>query len=161
MSHSHESINTSRRRFMQAASLSGAAVAVGALTACGKTGASDPKQPASADSGACGEGHSSKSYPCYGTHQAGIVEPHQSFGITCAFDLTARDRSQLGNYFRVLTERIEFLTQGGELKDGDRSLPPAGSGILGKTVPPDGLTVTVSVGSSLFDQRFGLAAQKP
>ena len=60
MSHSHESINTSRRRFMQAASLSGAAVAVGALTACGKTGASDPKQPASADSGACGEGHSSK-----------------------------------------------------------------------------------------------------
>ena len=48
MSHSHESINTSRRRFMQAASLSGAAVAVGALTACGKTGASDPKQPASA-----------------------------------------------------------------------------------------------------------------
>lgn len=161
MSHSHESINTSRRRFMQAASLSGAAVAVGALTACGKTGASDPKQPASADSGACGEGHSSKSYPCYGTHQAGIVEPHQSFGITCAFDLTARDRSQLGNYFRVLTERIEFLTQGGELKDGDRSLPPAGSGILGKTVPPDGLTVTVSVGSSLFDERFGLAAQKP
>ncbi|OSI10333.1 iron uptake transporter deferrochelatase/peroxidase subunit [Neisseria canis] len=105
--------------------------------------------------------HSSERYDCYGTHQAGITTPHQPFAIMCAFDITANGASQLINFFRVLTTRIEFLTQGGELQDGDAKLPPSGSGILGKKVPSDGLTVTVSVGDSLFDKRFGLEAKKP
>ena len=107
------------------------------------------------------ESHSNQSYPCYGTHQAGITTPHQQFGIMAAFDVSAKTPKQLETLLRTLTGRIEFLTQGGTLDDGDPKLPPAGSGILGKTVPPDGLTVTVSVGSSLFDDRFGLAGKKP
>ena len=79
----------------------------------------------------------------------------------CAFDVTAKDAKQLENLFRALTARIEFLTQGGEYQDGDDKLPPAGSGILGKQFRPDGLTVTVGVGSSLFDDRFGLKDKKP
>ncbi|MDU8023720.1 MAG: Dyp-type peroxidase, partial [Neisseria sp.] len=105
--------------------------------------------------------HSELAYPCYGEHQAGIVTPHQLFGIMCAFDVNAKDAKQLENLFRALTARIEFLTQGGEYQDGDDKLPPAGSGILGKQFRPDGLTVTVGVGSSLFDDRFGLKDKKP
>lgn len=105
--------------------------------------------------------HSSTRYDCYGPHQAGITTPHQAFGILSAFDINIKDKSQLINYFRTLTTRIEFLTQGGELQDPDPKLPPSGSGLLGKVVPPDGLTITVSVGASLFDQRFGLADKKP
>lgn len=104
--------------------------------------------------------HSPQAYPCYGEHQAGIVTPRQAFSIMCAFDVTAQSAKQLENLFRTLTARIEFLTQGGEYQDGDDKLPSAGSGILGKAFNPDGLTVTVGVGSSLFDGRFGLKDKK-
>ena len=35
------------------------------------------------------------------------------------------------------------------------------SGILGAYIAPDNLTMTLSVGSSLFDERYGLKAQMP
>lgn len=105
--------------------------------------------------------HSAHSYPCYGAHQAGITTPHQPFGILAAFDVAVAGAKELERLLRILTARIEFLTQGGELDDGDAKLPPAGSGILGKTVRPDGLTITVGVGAGLFDGRFGLADKRP
>ncbi len=103
----------------------------------------------------------SKAIPAMARTKQALLNRTEILALVCAFDLTAQNVSQLSNYFRALTARIEFLTQGGELQDGDKSLPPAGSGILGKVVPPDGLTITVSVGASLFDQRFGLADKKP
>ena len=33
--------------------------------------------------------------------------------------------------------------------------------MLGPVIPADGLTATLSVGSTLFDDRYGLAAVKP
>ena len=61
----------------------------------------------------------------------------------------------------TLNERIAFLMQGGPVAQVDPKLPPVDSGILGPVVTPDNLTITVSVGESLFDERFGLAAAKP
>lgn len=136
-----------------AAAASGAAAAAGGFTWGEKKGRNEEK--------AALMQHSTESYDCYGQHQAGITTPHQQFGIMAAFDVLAKTPKDLEKLFRIITARTEFLTQGGELQDGDAKLPPSGSGILGKTIRPDGLTVTLSVGASLFDQRFGLAAKKP
>jgi deferrochelatase/peroxidase EfeB len=68
----------------------------------------------------------------------------------------------------VLTTRARFLTTGGSppaaapsAGNGRAEIPPSDSDVLGPVVPPDGLTVTVAVGASLFDDRFGLADRRP
>ena len=147
----------SKRQFLKSTV---AVCAASVLAAC-HTETSSDKPSSSVSHAPMPQHHSTTRYDCYGIHQAGITTPHQPFGIICAFDLTAQNLPQLIDYFRTLTARIEFLTQGGELNDGDSKLPPMGSGLLGKTLSPDGLSITVSVGSSLFDSRFGLANKKP
>ena len=97
----------------------------------------------------------------HGQHQAGIVTPRPAAGMVVAFDVLASDREDLERLFRTLDERIRFLMTGGPVEQIDPKLPPVDSGILGPVVTPDNLTITVSVGESLFDERFGLAEVKP
>ena len=97
----------------------------------------------------------------HGQHQAGIVTPRPAAGMVVAFDVLASDREDLERLFRTLDERVRFLMTGGPVEQIDPKLPPVDSGILGPVVTPDNLTITVSVGESLFDERFGLADVKP
>jgi len=100
--------------------------------------------------------------PFCGAHKAGILTPQQASMMLVAFDVLAADKSDLERLFRLLTQRIAFLTTGGPAPDTPNPrLPPMDSGILGPFIAPDNLTITVSLGASLFDERFGLAAQKP
>lgn len=100
--------------------------------------------------------------PFYGAHQAGILTPQQASMMLVAFDVLASDKADLQRLFRLLTQRIAFLTTGGPAPDTPNPrLPPTDSGILGEFIAPDNLTITVSLGKSLFDERFGLAAHAP
>lgn len=100
--------------------------------------------------------------PFYGEHQAGILTPQQASMMLVAFDVLASDKADLERLFRLLTARIAFLTKGGPAPDtANPRLPPMDSGILGAFIAPDNLTMTVSVGSSLFDTRFGLEKHRP
>lgn len=79
-----------------------------------------------------------------------------------AFDVLATDKTGLQHLFKLLTARIAFLTHGGKApRVTNPQLPPMDSGILGEEIYPDNLTITVSVGHSLFDERFGLQALTP
>jgi deferrochelatase/peroxidase EfeB len=102
-----------------------------------------------------------ESQPFYGLHQAGVVTPQPAAGLLAAFDVLADNRNDLERLLRTLTARIAFLTTGGDVPVLDERLPPAESGLLGPRILPDDLTITVAIGASLFDQRFGLAARRP
>jgi deferrochelatase/peroxidase EfeB len=99
--------------------------------------------------------------PFYGKHQSGVVTPRQATGLMAAFDVLASAPADLVRLFESLTARIVFLMEGGASADLDPRFPPADSGILGPEVFPDNLTITLSLGASMFDQRFGLAEHRP
>ncbi|MDU2938312.1 MAG: iron uptake transporter deferrochelatase/peroxidase subunit [Enterobacteriaceae bacterium] len=100
--------------------------------------------------------------PFYGSHQAGILTPQQAAMMLVAFDVLASDKAELERLLRLLTRRFAFLTTGGPApQTPNPRLPPTDSGILGKFIAPDNLTMTLSLGQSLFDDRFGLAKQAP
>lgn len=99
--------------------------------------------------------------PFHGEHQAGIVTPRPAAGLVASFNVIADSPEALDRLFRDLTARIVFLAHGGEVPKLDPKLPPADSGILGPYIAPDDLTVTVSLGSSLFDDRPWLTKLKP
>lgn len=98
----------------------------------------------------------------WGRHQAGVITPDTKEAIFVAFNVTARDKTQLQQLLQLISQRIAFLTRPQSLSaDKTDQLPPPESGLLGHNIAPDSLTITVAVGASLFDQRFGLAQQKP
>jgi deferrochelatase/peroxidase EfeB len=99
--------------------------------------------------------------PFYGPYQAGIVTPRPAAGMVASFHVLAQTPDDVERLLRTLSGRIAFLMQGGTPPELDDKLPPADSGLLGPVVPPDNLTITVSLGSSFFDQRDWLAPHKP
>lgn len=141
------SANVGRRAFLRgaAAGVLGSAVVVGGVAA-GESQRADPGGRVIAWTGA---------------NQAGIVTPQQDAATFISFNAIATDRAGLRALFQTLTERVRFLTTGGAPDATDVASPPTDSDTLGPVVPADGLTITVGVGASLFDQRYGLAARRP
>ena len=99
--------------------------------------------------------------PFHGTYQPGIARLPQRAAAVVSCNVTAGTKAELTDLMRAITSRARFLTAGGTPPPVGITQPPSDSGVLGPTVVPDGLTVTVGVGPTLFDDRFGLAALKP
>jgi len=148
---------TSRRRLLK-----GMGILSGALALAGGCPAHAAVDEKTSSPGTLSPGARQERQPFYGAHQAGITTPQQAAMMLVAFDVLASDKADLVRLFTLLTDRIAFLTTGGKAPlVTNPQLPPMDSGILGDDIYPDNLTITVSVGSSLFDERFGLAALKP
>jgi deferrochelatase/peroxidase EfeB len=99
--------------------------------------------------------------PFHGQHQAGILPEPKAASAVISFNVTAQSRAALTELFQTVTDRARFLTAGGTPPPAGIGGPSPDSGTLGPTVIPDGLTVTLGVGSTLFDDRYGLASQLP
>jgi deferrochelatase/peroxidase EfeB len=148
-----------RRSFLQGAAATGLAATV-AANRSPHAGGKQERAPAVE-----GEPQSAPAVPFYGEHQAGIINPppdqRQAVGNFAAFDVTATNRGELSDLFRALATQAAFLTAGGPAPSAPPGSPQPDDGILGPQVPADALTVTVAVGASLFDGRYGLTARKP
>ncbi|MFD8033996.1 iron uptake transporter deferrochelatase/peroxidase subunit [Streptomyces sp. NPDC058891] len=134
-----------RRGFLRGAALAGAGLAAGGAAA-----------PSTAD--ATG---TPPVVPFHGTHQQSVIAAPRRVTAFTALDVTAENRAELGELLRTLTDRARFLTAGGTPPALGITGPPADSGVLGDRLPSGALAVTVGVGASLFDDRFGLAARRP
>jgi deferrochelatase/peroxidase EfeB len=99
--------------------------------------------------------------PFHGKHQAGILPKASRATAVVSFDATAQSRADLVELFQTVTDRARFLTSGGTPPVVGIGGPPSDSGVLGPTVTPNGLTVTFGVGSTLFDDRYGLSSLRP
>ena len=136
------------------AGAAGTALAAGMLTAGARSDAA-----AAASNGAVAP----DLVPFHGVHQAGITDPSpaQRYSTHVALDVTAAKKTDLVSLFQTITDRARHLAAGGPAPDLGVGSPPADSDVLGPAIPSDGLSVTLSVGSSLFDGRYGLASAKP
>ncbi|HEX4008554.1 MAG TPA: iron uptake transporter deferrochelatase/peroxidase subunit [Solirubrobacteraceae bacterium] len=99
--------------------------------------------------------------PFSGVHQNGILNPPPAQATFVALDSFAPDRASLMQALRVLSTRAQALTVGGPIPLLEIDAPPADSGTLGPDNAPDALTVTIGLGASLFDGRYGLGGQRP
>ncbi len=145
----------SRRRFLAGglATTAAAAGVAGGAAACGDDG----------DEG--GASTSGRAVPQYldfeGRHQTGITHPANEQGLLAAFDLTAASLDEVRETFVALTEETRRLMAGDPYEDRDPAYPPLYTGTVGNPPPPADLSVVVSVGASLFDDRYGLADRRP
>jgi len=151
-------MDLNRRRFVTGAAAGAAGTALtGGLLIGGA------RADAAASRGA--ESTQKSSYAFYGEHQAGILRPDptamQPFTSVTSFDLTAKNRDELAGLLKTVTDRARLLTHGGPIVDSGVGRPPLDSAVLGNAMPADGLTVTVSLGSTAFDNRFGLQKLRP
>ena len=144
----------SRRRFLHTAG--GAALVGGAVTGI------LPACASQAGSSGGGEASAPHRYiEFHGRHQAGVVATHQADGLLAAFNVHADDRDELRDTLRALTDQIRQVMSGTPYEDRDPDYPPLYTGAVGNPPPPADLSVVVSVGASLFDERLGLADKRP
>jgi deferrochelatase/peroxidase EfeB len=152
-----------RRSFLRglAGGVAGGVVAGGAAGAAAGYGAHSPAPDPVAVTNAAIVTGTTPAVPFHGKYQAGILPDPQRATAVVSFTATAANRAELTDLFQTVTDRARFLTAGGIPPAVGIGGPPSDSGVLGPTVVPDGLTVTFGVGSTLFDDRYGLAALKP
>jgi deferrochelatase/peroxidase EfeB len=140
-----------RRALLASAGAGGVAVAAGGGFVLGRDEDHD------------GTGAGEQTVAFHGTHQAGIATPAQDRLHFAAFDVEDGLRADdVRSLLRAWSRAAERMTEGRAVGDANHEAlaPPEDTGeALGLT--PARLTVTFGLGPSLFDERFGLAAQRP
>jgi deferrochelatase/peroxidase EfeB len=143
------------------AALGSMGAAVGLAACSGTEGTPGAAGDEGADAAARGS-RDAERVPFTGPHQPAITAtPVPALACLAAFRVTATDRAGLAEMFTELSRTVADLMAGRMPEARDPAYPPMETGILGPDPPPDDLGIVVSVGATLFDDRFGLADRAP
>lgn len=143
----------SRRQVLTGIGAGGGALLAGNVRLAQAEAPAVARAPAHVTDAPTGDAHMARQFHAWhGKHQAGIATPRPANGIVASFNTVLSTPKDMESFFRLLTQRIAFLTQGGPVPERDPKLPPADSGLLGTVVAPDNLTITVGLGASFFDK---------
>ena len=96
-----------------------------------------------------------------GTHQAAILSEPTPATTLVAFDAIAESKVELQALLRTITQRMRALYAGGPPENLGPASPPDDNGVLGPELPSEQVAFVLGLGSSLFDDRFGLARLRP
>lgn len=99
--------------------------------------------------------------PFRGPHQTGITSHAPAAALMASFTLVADDRSEVRKVLKTLSDEFDVLMSGKPVKDRGEHYPPLDTGSLGTVPPPADLSLSLAIGASMFDDRFGLADRKP
>ncbi len=136
-----------------------AAVGIGGTTLLGcASGGTDPTGGGDPPSG---QDPAAAHLPYFGAHQVGITTTSQTSGIAAAYDVRATTREELRTLLSGLTNESARLVTGMAYEDRGPAAAPSQPGTVDNPPPPVDLTVTVALGATFFDDRFGLADQRP
>lgn len=95
----------------------------------------------------------------HGVTQTGVATPARAHALAAAFRVVDTDRRALAETLRALSAEARRLVDAEAYEDRAAGLPPPDTGLLAAGDEP--IEVTVAAGPSLFDDRFGLADQRP
>jgi deferrochelatase/peroxidase EfeB len=151
----------SRRRFLGGLGVAGAGAGLGSAALAVRASSPAVGSVAASTATSVPTGPAAR-VDFHGAHQAGIATPAQDRLAFAAFDVTTSDPRELRDLLTDWTRASVAMTRALPVPGDSTSTvaPPADTGeALG--LSPAALTVTLGLGPSLFDQRFGLAARRP
>jgi deferrochelatase/peroxidase EfeB len=151
-----------RRGFLTGGAALGAGVALDRVAGSGGGASARAAVPAADAATVAGKAAIAQRFAFEGDHQAGILTQRQPYAIVMAFDAITDSPAELAEGLRQFSVRGRALAAGYEaLLGAPAEGPTPDSGVLGPEVTPNGLTVTIGLGASLFDDRYGLKRRKP
>lgn len=148
----------SRRDFLKISAVAGASMALGG-GAVGAVMSALGQKKASAEASPSGK------VSFYGTHQAGIITPQQTYMYLASFRIIAESKSDLISMLKEWTRFSDLSVTGGyRQSSGNDQLPPSDTG---ETIDLEAsnLTITYGFGASFFledgKDRYGTASRMP
>ncbi|MGH1493218.1 MAG: Dyp-type peroxidase [Acidimicrobiales bacterium] len=165
---------SNRRNFLAGA---GAAALAGLAAACSPDNDASTTEDAGGTQGSSGTGADGGTETGSGTtgvdhrtaglaavpfrsgRQLGVLRAPTSAGLVAAFDVAVGSAEELAATLITLSAEMERVMAGEPGPGADDILPPPDSGIL--NAGQGSTAVTLAVGASLFDNRFGLADRAP